>query len=680
MVRDTMDRHPKLKRGDSKTENSLKILSTDSNKQYLKVLNTEEKEAQSRSGDADTTIFKEICEKFREIIKSIADLKSKNDASNRNAILHLRVDASMLFLKMKKLNRLEKFRLHSAREKLHDTKRQVDNLHLQWQNLLYETHHLKKEISNCMSFKSKDEHIDLIPVEEFYESAPETITRPEITKKDRHRLRLAQLEWELTQRKVLAETCNELMIEKDKTASEIRKKKDRIENLIPMIKNILSATKPVQEYLGLSSSQIQTEPELAQLLPPPLYFLSIQANAMEEATGDSVKLTIIGDKDSAARFNTAVTESIAVEYSDSEDEGQSHHHRRKTKSQIKEEKIKKLLTKHPLSAKLQISLKDGNSLSITFHHLVNLRIISIIPVANTKGFDGLSCRHLLESRHLLNGLYDKDYGERSPNPANTYQLEQLGIEYNPLELGLPYFWVQKLCGLDFTNRNRPVDQALDRKTNAEQRNISVIVQKVRQHFRSVVDLCEQIQDFEKLFIPMKNRDIISYPVKTACTLLKWELISWDRISTDPAFETLLQNLDLSEYDRFFETIFVRNTAKLIAKVIVKPNYPDMTPVFSIRIENGSKKYNAQNNNNVRDMEKEVNFYVEELYEKLGKQKNWILTAQMNKLAICFDIFLECTDRDNFPREKLFYHHVRGRSRSLPFKFVTRGKEGLFVQR
>lgn len=62
----------------------------------------------------------------------------------------------------------------------------------------------------------------------------------EVTKKDCHRLRLARLEWELTQRKVLAETCNELMIEKDKTASEIRKKKDRIENLIPMIKNILS--------------------------------------------------------------------------------------------------------------------------------------------------------------------------------------------------------------------------------------------------------------------------------------------------------------------------------------------------------------------------------------------------------------------------------------------------------
>ena len=34
---------------------------------------------------------------------------------------------------------------------------------------------------------------------------------------------------------------------------------------------------------------------------------------------DSIKLTIVGDKDSAARFNTVVSESIAIEYSDSED-------------------------------------------------------------------------------------------------------------------------------------------------------------------------------------------------------------------------------------------------------------------------------------------------------------------------------------------------------------------------
>ena len=58
------------------------------------------------------------------------------------------------------------------------------------------------------------------------------------------------------------------------------------------------------------------------------------------------------------------------------------------------------------------------------------------------------------------------------------------------------------------------------------------------------------------------------------------------------------------------------------------------------------------------MEKEINIYIDELMEKLDKRKNWILTAQLNKLAVCFDIFLECTDGDNFPREKLFYFPVR----------------------
>lgn len=73
---------------------------------------------------------------------------------NENQISEQRIDGSVLFVKLKKLNRLEKFRLNHAREKLYDTKRNVDNLHLQWQNLLYETHHLRKEITKCLSFKS----------------------------------------------------------------------------------------------------------------------------------------------------------------------------------------------------------------------------------------------------------------------------------------------------------------------------------------------------------------------------------------------------------------------------------------------------------------------------------------------------------------------------------------------
>lgn len=86
----------------------------------------------------------------------------------------------MLFVKLKKLNRLEKFRLNNAREKLYDTKRQVDNLHLQWQNLLYETHHLKKEISNCLSFKYVKLYLLCIIIKNFVLHKLFSITDPKM--------------------------------------------------------------------------------------------------------------------------------------------------------------------------------------------------------------------------------------------------------------------------------------------------------------------------------------------------------------------------------------------------------------------------------------------------------------------------------------------------------------------
>lgn len=65
----------------------------------------------------------------------------------------------------------------------------------------------------------------------------------------------------------------------------------------------------------------------------------------------------------------------------------------------------------------------------------------------------------------------------------------MGIEFNTSELGVPYVWAQKLCGLDFTgNIHNP-------KTNADQRNMSITVQKIREHVKMLMDLCEQLKDF-----------------------------------------------------------------------------------------------------------------------------------------------------------------------------------------
>ena len=48
---------------------------------------------------------------------------------------------------------------------------------------------------------SKDEEIDLVSVDAFYEEAPSDISKPDLTKTDSHQQMLARLDWELRKRK-----------------------------------------------------------------------------------------------------------------------------------------------------------------------------------------------------------------------------------------------------------------------------------------------------------------------------------------------------------------------------------------------------------------------------------------------------------------------------------------------
>lgn len=84
----------------------------------------------------------------------------------------------MNLVALKKLNRLEKVRTRAGRDALHKEKQRVDSTHLLLQNLLYEADHLNKEVTKCLQFKSKDEEIELVPLEDFYKDAPAEISRP----------------------------------------------------------------------------------------------------------------------------------------------------------------------------------------------------------------------------------------------------------------------------------------------------------------------------------------------------------------------------------------------------------------------------------------------------------------------------------------------------------------------
>jgi len=102
-------------------------------------------------------LFRKTCDDVRKLMEQIAELKAKNAGVNSEQILaemtENRIQASLLFVVLKKLNRLEKFRTKMSRDTLNREKQQVDSYHLQLQNLLYEILHLKKEVTKCLQFK-----------------------------------------------------------------------------------------------------------------------------------------------------------------------------------------------------------------------------------------------------------------------------------------------------------------------------------------------------------------------------------------------------------------------------------------------------------------------------------------------------------------------------------------------
>ena len=106
------------------------------------------------------------------------------------------------------------------------------------------------------------------------------------------------------------------------------------------------------------------------------------------------------------------------------------------------------------------------------------------------------------------------------------------------------------------------------------------------------------------------------------------------------------------------------SGELVAFIAIKPDYPKVTSVFRIN-------FNANVPAEVdilRDVEREVNV----MWDKPPT-----LSAQLQRLRSCFDIYLET--EGIVPREKIFFHPVRGRTRARPYKYVEIGG-GIFTHR
>ncbi|KAJ2949172.1 hypothetical protein O0L34_g6113 [Tuta absoluta] len=675
----------------SSSESAAKSVPTDV---YKRVVEFEESEAQLRPAEKDANLFKKICQDVRQLFADIAELKAKDSEEAKEKINSKRVEASLLLVALKKLNRLEKVRTRAGRDALHKEKQRVDSTHLLLQNLLYEADHLNKEVNKCLQFKSKDEEIELVPLEDFYKDAPAEITQPEVTK-DEHQLQLARLDWELRQRRELAGACNELVASKERVAAAIAAARSRLDALAPHLRDVLKATKPLQECLALRLDEKRDEARAAGLLPPPLFLLFANASAYSDVLATKVvTVGISGDEDEARRLDqlsSVESELVVSNDSDSDqdnpDEDHRDHQKKKrhhrtakiSKEEKAEAKKKEVLKKHPLSVQVTVKTQDGTGLTLIFSYLLHLKVVVVkFTVSLPKPVTGVSAADVLNGHCILNELYQGDSGNDSPHPGTSYLLSAAGIkedfQHFISEIGRPYIWAQRMCGLDFMATivgDQKSPKAIQPCQSLSVATVENFIFTLKKRLKSRVALMAELQELESgKVIPEKGN--ATYPVRLSGSLTQWQAIAWPEYSQSPSTANIIAEGLVSANDMLYRAIITRQSAKLVALVALKGDYPKKAPIFSLTLHwNGT--HHAGLNDDIRDIERVIN-------TEWGCQGSAqvTLTSQMSKLLTCLDVTLETSGSSEFPPDKVMLRPVRGRNRVKPYKYLNQGT-GVFVQ-
>uniref|UniRef100_A0A9J8D3X9 THO complex 5 n=1 Tax=Cyprinus carpio carpio TaxID=630221 RepID=A0A9J8D3X9_CYPCA len=631
--------------------------------QEVRVYN-EEVELEDRDPQQDYMLYKDTCADLAKLMAEIQELKSSGAKSVEIEERHRQ--CSVHFITLKKLNRLAHMRLKKGRDQTHEAKQRVDVLHLQLQNLLYEVMHLQKEISKCLEFKSQHEEIELVSEEEFFQEAPAEISRPHVTRDDNHQLTLARLDWELEQRKRLAEQYKMSLARKEKIQKAIEQKREYLSSLQPGLQNIMQASLPVQEYLSMPFEQMQKQAEVARHLPPPLYVLLVQAAAYGQACDKTLSVNISGDVDEAKALSRRPEDSQEDESdSDAEEEQQNTKRRRATVGVQLEDKRKAMLRRHPLSLCVDLKCKDGSVLHLFFYYLMNLNILTVkTKVSTATDLSGaVSAGELLNSESLLNCLYASDHGKETPNPANRYQFDKVGIttfaDYVS-DLGHPYVWVQKLGGLQFSSDGAQVALSAS--------HMEKTMKLLRGRLQARLALHKQFSSLEHSIIPVSSECQHLFPAKVVSGL------TLVLVEQELGFvQHVLKAGLVCETDLFFMAVVERGTARLLAAVVLNPRYPEVMPLFSLSLHWKGER-SGRTEDNLRAMESEVNVFRAELQgPRPGLQ---LLTNQIQRLCVCLDVYLEtesqvCDGSEGpreFPREKMCLRTARGPSRLKPFKY------------
>jgi len=646
-----------------------------------KVIDYEEELAATQDSLADLNEFRETCSNLGDVVTEINNLKKEENGEDNPDIVDKRVNAMMLTTNLKRLNRLAQIRGKKAKESTLEVKSKVDGMHLELQNLLYEVMHMKKEIEKCMNFSSKDEEIDLVNVDKFYVDAPEEISKPELTKNDPHKQMLARLAWELKHRKELAEKKNEFVDQKKTIEVEISEKSDYLVNLKPRLDQIIKASLPVQEFMGMPIEAERLIFEKAQFLPRPLYVLYIQAKAFKDVCDNGMSVEIEGDVlEAKAEFHSDSLKSDFSDDSDTEQNDGEQDQKRGRKTNKDQEKSRaeihktRLFRKHPLIVVIKMSNEGKYELKLEFSHLSELRISTVtVNITLDEELKTFSFNSLLEPNVILKDLLSPDNGKISPNPSNEYQLNKVGVtEFSSqlTETGLPYYWVQWICGVNYLP-NEDIQSHIPDPTLSV-KHFQSVIKTIKSRLVARLSLVQQLQLLEQLVIPPpKKKNTNEVPPKIVSMLTSWKYVPHEECEVIPSFKDLFDEGMVTEDCLTYSATFTREES-INSLIIVHENYPERPPLILLTMDEVTPDVNKTSK--LFCLEREINAYTDELM--INDDKNLVLSNMLRKLQICFDMFVE-TGELHLTKEKLFTRKHRGRDRNRPYKYH---KDGYFIHR
>ncbi|KAH9482677.1 THO complex subunit 5-like protein [Psilocybe cubensis] len=191
-----------------------------------------------------------------DVLDQLRNLCSPAFLTHDTAAMHIR--AMALIGRLKSLYRAANTATRCRKEETAEARQEMDQSHLNLQNLLYEKRHLEREIEKCRQFASIYQDIPLYTLEEYNLLAPEQSRTEEILA-DEHQLMLNRLTFELAERQRLDLKKKELMQQKEELLKESKAKSTTMDSVKAHIETLMKTATEIQKKVDELVQPIPTQ-------------------------------------------------------------------------------------------------------------------------------------------------------------------------------------------------------------------------------------------------------------------------------------------------------------------------------------------------------------------------------------------------------------------------------------